>query len=271
MSRPNILLIVTDQEYAHQPYPPGFSLPNREKLRQRGISFDNYQVTTTLCTPSRACMYTGQHTPLTGMWDNDNMSYISSLSPDIPTLGHMLREAGYVTAYKGKWHLSQQSYDHTSADEMEPYGFADFQTWGSTFGLQTEGSHLDRRIGQDAADWILENGSVNDQEQPWFLAVNFINPHDIMFYNMGEEHEATMLNMVAAAGTDLYQQEWDVTLPASFGENSEEHPAGVEEFRQVNGRFQGRVPIENTKDWQHHYDAMIEFAKHYHSQQLILS
>ncbi|MFK7803619.1 MAG: sulfatase-like hydrolase/transferase, partial [Anaerolineae bacterium] len=90
---------------------------------------------------------------------------------------------------------------------------------------------------------------VNDLEQPWFLAVNFITPHDIMFDNMGEEHEATMLNMVAAAETELYQQEWDVTLPASFGENSDEHPAGVAEFRRVNGRFQGCVPIENTKAW----------------------
>jgi arylsulfatase len=31
------------------------------------------------------------------------------MSTDIPTIGHMLREAGYYMAYKGKWHLTQES------------------------------------------------------------------------------------------------------------------------------------------------------------------
>jgi len=36
MNRPNILMIVTDQKYAHQPLPAGVTLPSRDRLRARG-------------------------------------------------------------------------------------------------------------------------------------------------------------------------------------------------------------------------------------------
>jgi hypothetical protein len=35
--QPNILLIVTDQEYAHQPMPEDFVLPSRDRIRARGV------------------------------------------------------------------------------------------------------------------------------------------------------------------------------------------------------------------------------------------
>jgi arylsulfatase A-like enzyme len=70
MGKPNILIIVNDQEYAH---PAGVNLPNRDRLRARGVTFNNHQATTTVCTPSRSVMWTGQHTPHTGMWDHTNL------------------------------------------------------------------------------------------------------------------------------------------------------------------------------------------------------
>ena len=253
MTQPyNILFIVTDQEYAHQPLPDGFRLPNREWLKARGVTFENYQVTTTLCTPSRACMYTGQHTPLTGMWDNDNMSYISNLSTEIPTMGHMLREAGYYTAYLGKWHLSRQAYDHSTSDELEPYGFADFQTWGNTFGRAAEGEKVDPRIASDAAEWLRQKSGQIAQEQPWFLAVNFINPHDIMFFHMGEGHEQGNLRMAPAPDTELYRQQWDVQLPVSFDDDFAQQPQGVRNYKAFNHGLQGRTPHERRDLWKNH-------------------
>ena len=50
-TQPNILMIVTDQEYAHQALPVDAALPSRERLRARGVTFNNHQVTTTVCTP----------------------------------------------------------------------------------------------------------------------------------------------------------------------------------------------------------------------------
>ncbi|MCB0181119.1 MAG: sulfatase-like hydrolase/transferase, partial [Anaerolineae bacterium] len=74
--RPNILFIVTDQEYAHQALPAGVTLPNRDRLRSKGVTFNQHQATTSVCTPSRSVMWTGQHTPFTRMFDNTNFAWI---------------------------------------------------------------------------------------------------------------------------------------------------------------------------------------------------
>src|SRR5210317_1591747 len=126
MSKPNILIIVTDQEYAHQPLPAGVTLSNRNRLHSRGVTFNNHQVTTTVCTPSRSVMWTGQHTPFTRMFDNTNLAWIEDMRGDpesLPTIGHMLRDLGYYTAHKGKWHLSEFPEGDTK-DAMEPFGFS---------------------------------------------------------------------------------------------------------------------------------------------------
>jgi len=131
--KPNILLIVTDQEYAHQALPVDLTLPNRERLRARGMTFNNYQATTTVCTPSRSVMWTGQHTPFTRMFDNTNFAWIEVVRADpesLPTIGHMLRDLGYYTAYKGKWHESEFAEGNTK-EAMDPFGFSDFQEWGT--------------------------------------------------------------------------------------------------------------------------------------------
>ena len=42
------------------------------------------------------------------MFDNTNFPWIASMSTDLPTVGDLLREAGYYSAYKGKWHLTKE-------------------------------------------------------------------------------------------------------------------------------------------------------------------
>src|SRR5262245_28912647 len=105
-SRPNILMIVTDQECGLRSFPPGLldRLPGHRKLLERGLHVANYQVHTTPCSPSRSTIYTGLHTQITKIYENTNTTRSATLSPELPTVGTMLRAAGYRTVYKGKWH-----------------------------------------------------------------------------------------------------------------------------------------------------------------------
>jgi len=147
-NKPNILMIVVDQEFAHQSIPEGVNLPNRDRLRSQGVTFNNQQVTTTVCTPSRSVMWTGQHTPFTKMFDNTNLAWIEDMSTDpksLPTIGHMLRDLGYYTAYKGKWHESELQEGDTK-DALEPYGFSDFQDWGEVQGGPLDGFTKDPKV-----------------------------------------------------------------------------------------------------------------------------
>lgn len=102
--RPNILLVVTDEERFHIPRPDGYSLPAHERLAEAGTSLANYYAAAAMCSSSRSVIYTGQHMPLTQIHDNDNMPYVDPLDPALGSIGTMLRDAGYYTTYQGKWH-----------------------------------------------------------------------------------------------------------------------------------------------------------------------
>lgn len=107
--------ILTDQErqFREGELPPDLSLPAHERLRRQGTTFVNHTINSCVCTPSRSVIYTGQHIEHTRMFDNTNFPWIQSMSPDIPTVGDMLREAGY-TAYKGKCTSRRNSRPSTS-------------------------------------------------------------------------------------------------------------------------------------------------------------
>jgi arylsulfatase A-like enzyme len=73
----NILMILTDQErhMTAAQMPSGYRLPAHEKLASRGVVFENHQVASCVCTPSRSVIYTGQHIQNNGMFDNTIIIY----------------------------------------------------------------------------------------------------------------------------------------------------------------------------------------------------
>jgi len=90
------------------------------------------------------------------MIDNTNFAWIEDMRADaeaLPTIGHMLRDQGYYTAYKGKWHESELA-EEDSKDAMEPFGFSDFQEWGDVVGAPLDGLTKDPLTAADAAGWL---------------------------------------------------------------------------------------------------------------------
>ncbi len=227
----NILLIVVDQERYFRPgeLPAGYSLPAHERLMKRGTTFLNHQINSCVCTPSRSVLYTGQHIQQTRMFDNTNFPWITSMSTDIPTLGDMLRDAGYYTAYKGKWHLTKEfetvnklgTPTKIFTAEMEAYGFSDYIGIGDIIAHTSGGYLHDGVIAAMGTSWLRAKGrDLAAQGKPWFLAMNLVNPHDVMFYDTdapGTSVQATRgLAHVARDPADpLYAKQWNFTLPAS--------------------------------------------------------
>jgi arylsulfatase len=227
----NILFILTDQEkqFRSGELPVGFSLPGHERLRKAGTSFINHRIASCVCTPSRSVVYTGQHIQQTKMFDNTNFPWIQSLSTEMPTLGDMLRQAGYYTAYKGKWHLTKEfeevnklgSPTKIFTAEMEAYGFSDYFGIGDIIA-HTQGGYLhDGIIAAMAGSWLRGKGrELGAQNKPWFLAVNLVNPHDVMFYDtdapgspMRPPPGLTALNRDPV--DPLYAKQWNDGLPAT--------------------------------------------------------
>jgi Sulfatase len=81
----NILFIVTDQErhFGAGELPRDYVVPAHQRLAKAGIVFENHQINSCMCTPSRSVLYTGQHIQHARMFDNTNFPWISSMSTDI--------------------------------------------------------------------------------------------------------------------------------------------------------------------------------------------
>lgn len=68
------------------------------------------------------------------------------MSTEIDTVGDLLRKAGYFTAYKGKWHLTEEFETANELHapkrilnkEMEEYGFSNYYGIGDIIA-HTEG------------------------------------------------------------------------------------------------------------------------------------
>ncbi|CAG0929152.1 MAG: sulfatase-like hydrolase/transferase [Rhodocyclaceae bacterium] len=256
-NKPNILMIVTDQEYAHQPMPADFALPARDRIRARGVTFTSHHCTTTVCTPSRSVIYTGQHTPHTRMFDNTNFAWIDDMKADpktLPTIGHMLRDLGYHTVYKGKWHLSEFP-TKGSCKAMEAYGFSEYQDSGDVQGGPMDGVKKDPLIAADAVEWLNKRATEVSANKPWFMSVNFVNPHDVMFYDTDDKDSVQVKGMFPIFGapdTPLYRQKWQTTLPASFFDDLEGQPPAVRTYKHLCDVYYGRIPMDHRDMWHNH-------------------
>ncbi|MBP0452287.1 sulfatase-like hydrolase/transferase [Kitasatospora sp. RG8] len=260
--RPNILLIVTDEERATIPRPQGFTLPARERLAERGTTFERYYTASAMCSSARSVIYTGQHLPLTEIYDNDNMPYIRPLRPELGTLGTMLREAGCYATYQGKWHLSNAyvtpQNPGPTTDALEPYGFSEFNDWGDIDGGAWAGLKIDPVIAGQAVKWLRNRAPVVAADQPWFMAVNFVNPHDIMSFDYGGSSQVQLPFGLAhavvtrpAPDIPVYRRRWDFDLPASLHDDLSGAAPAVAEFARMLDTVFG--PVADDRHW---YDGL---------------
>jgi arylsulfatase len=91
----------------------GLKTPNLNQMAREGILFTR-MYTEVGCTPSRATCMTGRHPVRNGMYNIGMLRESHGLRAQEVTLAEILSEAGYATAFHGKWHLGdiEESYAH---------------------------------------------------------------------------------------------------------------------------------------------------------------
>jgi arylsulfatase A-like enzyme len=101
--RPNLVFIFADQWRAQSTGYAGnkaVRTPNLDRLAKESVNFSNAVSGCPVCSPYRASLMTGQYWLTHGIFYNDK-----PLDPDAVTIGKVYRQAGYETAYIGKWHI----------------------------------------------------------------------------------------------------------------------------------------------------------------------
>src|SRR4051812_29159028 len=101
---PNILLIITDQHRNGVFSRPGVvATPAIDSIAASGIRFSRSYCASPLCCPSRSAMQTGRMPHVAGVVSNG-----MPLKVGVPTLGPVMRAAGYETAFAGQWDLPEE-------------------------------------------------------------------------------------------------------------------------------------------------------------------
>jgi arylsulfatase A-like enzyme len=268
-SRPNIVFVFTDQERYFTKLPSGLALPAHERLRRTGVTFHNHYCPAVMCTSSRAVLLTGLQTAVNRMFENTDMPYVKNLSTDIPTIGHMLRQAGYYTAYKGKWHLNRnfdvEGNERLLNKEMEKYGFSDFNSPGDIIAHTLGGYEFDHLIAGSAITWLRRHGRrLTEEGKPWCLFVSLINPHDIMYFNTdapGQKVQDTgflLKHAAPAPNNEFYKATWDMPIPKSLTQpfDAPGRPKAHGEFDKMWSHVLGYIPLEQER-WRRFNDFYI--------------
>ena len=102
---PNIVFILTDDQRWDQlscEGHPFLRTPELDRLAAEGARFANMFVTTSLCSPSRASFLSGLYASAHGVVNN-----FTDYPGDLPSFPRRLQDAGYHTAYVGKWHMGE--------------------------------------------------------------------------------------------------------------------------------------------------------------------
>jgi arylsulfatase len=91
----------------------GFDTPNCNRMAAEGALFTRFY-TEAACTPSRAAVLTGRYAVRSGMYNVAFPVEAAGLAGEEVTMADVLSDAGYATAFYGKWHLGdiEESYPH---------------------------------------------------------------------------------------------------------------------------------------------------------------
>lgn len=109
-ARPNVLILMTDQQQCGTLGCYGVEAartPAIDSLATTGTLFENHFVTSPLCVPSRASLWSSTFPHQNGVMVNDEARPIA-LPDGQPTIGDLANLSGYHTAYIGKWHLGRE-------------------------------------------------------------------------------------------------------------------------------------------------------------------
>jgi len=111
-------------------------------------------------------------------------------------------------------------------------------------------------IASQGVRWLRVHGKQMQKERkPWFLALNFVNPHDVMFFNTDEPGQKVqdsgnlLTSIVGAPEVDLYAKQWGVGVPASRNDpfDATGRPPAHWEYQQARGVLVGTFPNENER------------------------
>ena len=187
--RPNIIFYFSDQQRWDTVNEE--ATPNLMQLAREGIQFENSYTCQPVCGPARACLQTGMYATQCGCYWNG-----VPLPQTIRPMAEYFNEAGYETAYVGKWHLASDRLpnvgfhcEKTAIPKERQGGYKnwwraadvlEFPSHGyDGYVFDAEGNQIDfKGYRADCInDFALEYLDQKTSDDPFFLFISQLEPH----------------------------------------------------------------------------------------------
>lgn len=182
--RPNVIVFFTDQQRWDTTGVHGNPLdltPNFDRVARDGAHLSTTCTPQPVCGPARSCLQTGMYATTTGCFRNG-----VPLPGDARTLAHYFHDAGYDTAYIGKWHL----YSSDSHGPVPEEGRGGYDYWLASNLLEFTSDAYDTVMyGNDNQPVKLPGYRVDaltdaairyidrHQQRPFYMFLSFLEPH----------------------------------------------------------------------------------------------
>jgi len=177
-ARKNIIFILSDDHrYDFMGFMntvPFLETPAMDRMAKDGVHIKNAFVSTSLCSPSRASILTGQFTHRHGVVDNQ------SLLPDTAQFfPELLQDGGYQTAYIGKWHMGEH---HDNPRQGFDY-WASFKGQGTYYNpvINKNGERIEHSdsayVADVLTDYAMDFFDNRKSDQPFFMYLSHKSVH----------------------------------------------------------------------------------------------
>lgn len=164
--------------------------PHMDRMANEGVFFKNALVTTSLCSPSRATILTGLYTFRHRVIDNNRRIPAGTIY-----FPQYLQQAGYKTAFIGKWHMGGESDDPRPGFDywVSFKGQGHYLSPAPDYTLNVNGQRVPQKgyitdeLTDYATDWL---DTCKDREEPFFLYLSHKAVH--ANFTPAERHEGSL-------------------------------------------------------------------------------
>ncbi|WP_129112735.1 sulfatase-like hydrolase/transferase [Halegenticoccus tardaugens] len=183
-SRPNVLLVLTDQQRWDTVGAYGSPMdltPTLDAMAARGVKLERAFTAQPVCGPARGVLQTGRYATQHGVWRS-----ALPLSADERTLAHEFADGGYEVGYVGDWHLAGTVDDPVPPERRGGYDdfwlaadvpeFTSRPYEGALYDGDGEAVPFETYRADAFTDFAVE--ALETLGEPYFLVVSYLEPHD---------------------------------------------------------------------------------------------
>lgn len=149
--------------------------PNIDRIAREGILFKNAFCTTSLCSPSRASILSGLYAHTHGVVNN-----FTEFPENFPSFHHKLHDAGWDTAYIGKWHMGEDNDNPRPGFDYWASHKGQGKYFGTEFNIngrrEMHTAYYTHVVTDLAANWLKQ-----PRTKPFLLMLGHKAPHSFYF------------------------------------------------------------------------------------------